>query len=254
MCLAGAWVQAQQPAGDGAAQVPVPSTTTGIALFRSACGFCHGADAGGAQGPALTTSHFFIDDDAGQALQELLKSGRPAKGMPAFPDLQPGDIGSLRAFVHSRLIAGTPRPTLDPAAILVGDAAAGRAFFEGSGRCSTCHSPSGDLQHVGSRFDPIVLQGRIVNPRVVGTNGADTHPAQVRVQPAQGETITGSLVQINDFFVTLVDNQGLRRTIVRNNDSPMITIDDPAEAHRQMMLVWSDQDLWNTTAYLASLK
>jgi cytochrome c oxidase cbb3-type subunit 3 len=43
-------------------------------------------------------------------------------------------------------------------------------------------------------------------------------------------------------------------TIARDNDVPKVVVHDPAEAHRQMLLHWSDRDLWNVTAYLASLK
>jgi mono/diheme cytochrome c family protein len=225
-----------------------------MALFRSACGFCHGADAGGAQGPPLTASHFFTDDDNGAALREFLKSGRPAKGMPPFPDLKDSDLAALRAFVRTRLIAGTARIRLDPASVLVGDARAGQAFFDGPGRCATCHSVTGDLQHIGSHYDPMVLQGRIVNPRVVGNGGPDMHPAQVHVHLPHGQDVSGTLIQINDFDVTLVDAQDVRRSFQRDNDVPRIVVDDPAEAHRQRMLQWSDQDLWNVTAYLASLK
>ena len=69
-----------------------------------------------------------------------------------------------------------------------------------------------------------------------------------------GELVTGQLVQVNDFFVTLIDESGSRRTIARNNDVPKVEIHDPAEAHRQMMLKWKDRDMWNVTAYLAGLK
>ena len=66
--------------------------------------------------------------------------------------------------------------------------------------------------------------------------------------------VHGRLVQVNAFFVTLVDGKGVRRTIERDNEVPKVEIDDPLEFHRRQMLKWTDQDMWNVTAYLASLK
>jgi mono/diheme cytochrome c family protein len=245
---------AQTPASDEAEHaVASPEVQQGMTLFRSSCGFCHGADAGGAQGPPLTSSPFFLVEDQGRSLADFLKTGRPASGMPPFASLAPNDITALRAFVRSRGEAA--QPAMKPTAILVGDPGAGRAFFEGRGHCADCHSVSGDLKGVGARYNPVILQGRIVNPRVVGVRGRGDHdPAQVQVTMPDGTVVSGQLRQINDFFVTLVDSYGVLHTIARDNDVPRVVVHDPAEAHRQMMLHWTDRDLWNVTAYLASLK
>ena len=37
--------------------------------------------------------------------------------------------------------------------IVVGDPKAGEAFFNGAGKCASCHSPTGDLAGVGSRYE-----------------------------------------------------------------------------------------------------
>jgi mono/diheme cytochrome c family protein len=247
-----------QPAGDGLAQPQAAAAAErGAPLYRSSCGFCHGADAGGAQGPNLTTSSFFKADDQGRSLGEFLKVGRPATGMPPFPTLAPEEVAAIHAFVRSRTGAAPARARMDPASILVGDAAAGRAYFEGAGGCTRCHSAAGDLKGVGGRYDAVVLQGRIVNPRVVGAGRPGTppaRPARVKVSLPGGRTLEGRLVQVNDFFVTLVDAAGVRRTLARDNETPKVEVSDPAEAHRQQMLRWTDRDLHDVTAYLASLK
>jgi cytochrome c oxidase cbb3-type subunit III len=251
----GLGAQAQQVASDGLAHALSADAQKGAPLFRSLCGFCHGAEAGGAQGPSLVASKFFTQDDHGAALAEFLKSGRPAVGMPPFPTLAQPDIALIDAFVRSH--AGTAQRTpMEPASILVGDAAAGKNFFEGEGHCVSCHSASGDLKDVGARFNPLVLQGRLINPRIVGVDRtrADPHPPQVTVTQPDGTVLTGELMQINDFFVTLKDSQGVRRTVARDNERPKVDVCDPAEAHRQAMLHLSDQHMWNLTAYLSSLK
>lgn len=242
------------PAGDGMAPRPSGGAEAerGATLYRPSCGFCHGAEAGGAQGPALTTSGFFTADDQGQALAAFLKVGRPANGMPPFPALPEDQVGAIHAFVRSRAAAGPARAKLNPSAILVGDAAAGRAYFEGEGRCATCHSTTADLKGVGTRYDAMQLQGRIINPRF--GQGPTNRPARVKVTGPRGGVVEGALVQINDFFVTLIDAKGVRRTIARDNDRPKVEVQDPAEAHRAMMLTWTDRNMHNVTAYLASLK
>jgi len=54
--------------------------------------------------------------------------------------------------------------------------------------------------------------------------------------------------------VTLVDGNGVRRTFDRDNDSPKVEISDPLEAHRQQMLVYTDEIMHNLIAYLVTLK
>src|SRR4029079_14805363 len=102
------------------------------------------------------------------------------------------------------------------AAILGGCGPAGSAYFNGAGRCSTCHSPTGDFKGIGAKYNPVVLQGRMINPRVVGGGRGVTvpppPPAMVKVTLPGGKVFAGRLVPVSDFFVTLVDGNGVRRT------------------------------------------
>ena len=230
----------------------------GRTLFASGCAFCHGADARGAQGPDLTRSLYVTSDEGGRLLGDFLKTGRPANGMPAFPMFTANDLSDLSAFLKGRAAAAMNRPPLDPASIVVGDAAKGAAYFNGAGRCSTCHSPAGDLKGVGAKYTPIVLQGRMVNPRVVGGGRGVAVPpppaATVKVTMPDGHMVGGRLVSVSDFFVTFVDSSGVRRTIDRDNETPKVEISDPLEAHRQQMLVYTDQIMHDLVAYLVTLK
>ena len=171
----------------------------------------------GAQGPDLTRSLYVLTDEDGKVLGDYLKIGRPETGMPAFPALPAAQLSDLAAFLRMRAAEGTGRPAMNPANIVVGDAAAGEAYFNGAGGCRTCHSPVGDLKGVGGKYNPVTLQGRMINPRVVtgGRRGAPpprTVPIQVKVTLAPGQVISGTLVSVDDFFVTLIDGAGNRRT------------------------------------------
>ena len=49
--------------------------------------------------------------------------------------------------------------------ILTGNAQAGETYFKGEGKCYTCHSVTGDLKGIGSKFDdPKLLQNFFVMP------------------------------------------------------------------------------------------
>ncbi|MEO8313611.1 MAG: c-type cytochrome [Pseudomonadota bacterium] len=246
--------------GDGMAvpaRLASDQAERGAGLFRPSCGFCHGAEGAGGQGMDLTSSEFFTKNDQGQGLAEFLKTGRPAAKMPPFPDIAAVDAAAIHAFVRSRTSTTAARAAFAPQSILVGNPAAGKTFFEGRGQCKSCHSPKGDFKGIGSRYDAVTLQGRMINPRVVGvgrgTSVPPPPPPHVRITLGK-RVVEGALIQVNDFFVTFADSRGQRQTIPRDGDSPRVEIRDPVEFHRQMMLKWQDTDMWNTTAYLASLK
>ena len=64
----------------------------------------------------------------------------------------------------------------------------------------------------------------------------------------------GHLARLDDFTVSVILEDGTRRTFTRNGADPKIQIDDPADAHRKLVPTLSDADMHNVTAYLWSLK
>ena len=90
--------------------------------------------------------------------------------MPAFqlPDEQ---IAAIATFLHSQITAAAYRRTYQIMNILVGDAKAGKAYFNGEGKCSGCHSEERDLKGIGAKYDPETLQGKIVMPRAARGGG-----------------------------------------------------------------------------------
>jgi mono/diheme cytochrome c family protein len=230
----------------------------GSGTYRAACAFCHGLDARGASGPDLARSLYVLNDDRGGELGPFLRVGRPANGMPAFPNLTDAESADLSAFLNSRIAESRSRPPMNPDGIVVGNAAAGQAYFNGAGGCSGCHAATGDLKGIGSRYNAMVLQGRMLNPRVVAAGRGQPVPnrtrATVTVTMAGGQVVSGTLQSISDFHVTLVDEAGNRRTIARDNEAPRVEVKDPAAAHLDLLGKYTDQDMWNLTAYLVTLK
>jgi cytochrome c oxidase cbb3-type subunit III len=228
-------------------------------VFEAQCGFCHGNDARGrAGGPDLARSLVVLADTKGKELTEFLRVGRPP-AMPAFPGLTDQQIADIAEFLHERLEAAKSRSLSDSTASLVGDAKAGEAYFNGSGRCTSCHSITGDLAHIAAKYDPATLQDRMINPRPAGGRGgpAPSTPRSTRtvtVTLPSGQTLSGKLEFVSEFVVTFVDNNGARRTFTRNGDNPKVVVTDPLQSHIDMLRTLQDKDMHNLTAYLWTLK
>ena len=233
-------------------------------VYEPQCGFCHGTDARGrAGGPDLARSLVVLADTGGKELAGFLRAGRPERGMPAFPNLTDQQITDIAEFLHERLEAARSRAATDTMASLVGDAKAGAAYFNGPGRCATCHSVTGDLAGIGAKYDPPTLQGRIVNPRPGSVFGGGRGPAPaasprstrtVTVTLANGQTVSGTLDYLSEFAVTLVEKSGARRTFKRDGDVPKVVVTDPLQAHFDMLRTFRDKDMQDLTAYLWTLK
>jgi len=238
-----------------------PATTSIVArgqqVFGQHCAFCHGADArGGAQGGSdLLQSPIVLEDQGGTGLGRFLAVGRPEKNMPKF-DLPRQRIVEIAAFLHERMSsASSSRSKAD---ILVGDPKAGAAYFNGPGRCTTCHSVTGDLARIGAKYDPVMLQGRMVVPRGRGGYpGGDNEgdlPLRATVTLSSGEILTGDVLYLSDFHLTVKDASGTRRTISRRGDVPKVDIVDPLHAHVALLRTLSDTSMHDLTAYLRTLK
>lgn len=235
------------------AKIDPAAVDRGNQVYRPSCGFCHGLDARGAAGPDLARSLVILNDAGGKELGAFLKGGRPDAGMPAFPTLTAEQSADLAAFLHSKIAESRARRPMDVNAILVGNAAEGAAFFNGEGKCRTCHDPNADFKGIGARYDPFVLQARIINPRG-GRGGTPIKPSTVKVILPSGQTVTGRLIAVDDFSVTLLDASGARRTFTRDNELPKVEISDPYQAHLDNFLTMTDKHMHDLTAYLVTLK
>jgi cytochrome c oxidase cbb3-type subunit III len=240
----------------------------GKQLMVAQCGFCHGSNArGGEKGPDLTRSEVVQGDEGGVQLGAFLKAGRPEKGMPKFT-LPDEAVQDLATYLHATIASVANRDRYKILDILVGDPKKGEAFFNGAGKCVTCHSVTGDLAGIGSKFDdPAVLQGRIVMPRGRRRRGPP-RPGQNETPPflepmaikasfttPSGESVDAPLIMLTDFSVTVYDaTTGQPRTFLRGNGQPAVTVTDPLQAHVDMVRRWNDADLHDMTAFLASLK
>jgi mono/diheme cytochrome c family protein len=231
----------------------------GKALYGVNCQFCHGADTrGGDSGPSLLRSQLVQEDQNGEGIAAVVQNGRPP-GMPKF-DFQAGQIADLAAFLHSFTINSRDPARNRPASILTGDAAAGQAYF--TAHCASCHSPAGDLKGIASKFtEPRALQQWWLLPGGDGRGGRGPTPAPGVVPPMTatitlrtGQRFEGRLARIDEFVVSIVDADGFTRSFRRDGESPYVEVKDPLERHKALLRVYTDGDIHDVTAYLATLQ
>jgi len=241
----------ERPPGDPAA------IERGRALYGVNCQFCHGADTrGGDSGPSLLRSGVVLDDQHGELIAPIVVNGRTDRGMPKFA-MTAEQIADIAAFIHTFKAAGYDESRRKPATILVGDATAGKAFF--AAKCAACHSADGDLRGVATRIaDERLLQQTFLMP---GTGGGRGAPPPVVVPPttatitlASGEKVEGRVERIDDFTVSIVTEDGQRRSFRTEDGAPRVEVHDPLQGHRDLLRVYADRDIHNVTAYLWTLK
>lgn len=226
----------------------------GGALFRQNCSFCHGRDAGGGEsGPDLTRSKLVTADVNGNKIGPVIRNGRPDKGMPHF-ELSDDEVASLVAFVHTQhkiALAGANgrrgaggRKGVDPSDLQTGNTDAGQQYFNGAGGCSNCHSPSGDLAGIASRYQGLQLEEQMLYPKHA--------KSKVTVTPASGEAISGTLAYLDEFTVGLTDSSGTYHSW-RTRDV-QYKVDSPVNAHVELFEKYTDADVHNLMAYLQTLR
>jgi cytochrome c oxidase cbb3-type subunit III len=232
-------------------------------VFATNCAGCHGPAAKGGPGaPDLVRSLLVLDDEKGLLIAPVIREGRPDKGMPKL-GLSEAQISDVVAWLHLQTYAAGHRGTYTFQNIVTGDAEKGKAYFDGAGKCSTCHSASGDLAGVGRKYDPLSLQSRWLQPRENrgrrgrsnASKGSGGTMPTVTVTLASGQSFSGKLEQIDDFTVSLRDSDGNFRSFARDTASPpRVEIQDPLQAHTEMLGKYTDADIHNVTAYLVTLK
>jgi len=226
----------------------------GEVRFGSQCGFCHGKDAaGGETGPDLTRAEIVAQDSHGDKLIPVIHAGRPNAGMPAFPSLTEAELNGIVAFLHTQMDKfaelGGGRRSVSPSDLASGNAAAGREYFQGAGKCASCHSATGDLAGIATKYQGLNLLRRILYPTGFGPAAASgTATFTLRT----GQTLVAPLVSVDDFSVTVLDPLGARQTYPLHDVKVKVT--DPLEAHFVQLGKYTDADIHNVYAYLETLK
>jgi cytochrome c oxidase cbb3-type subunit III len=276
VALAAGWAihasaQAPRPAmpraGVGPADRPAvdpAAADRGRKVWVSECITCHGTQARGTDtAPSLIRSLVILRDRYGSQLGPFLKKGHPTQSGTPSAALAEAQVVDLTHFLRQRIedtLRGSTAFT--EGNILTGDPAAGAAYFNGDGKCATCHTEkTNSLAGISSRLSgPVDVQQRMLFPGGRGgrsgrggAGGASPTAVTVTLTPVSGASMSGVLVEMDDLFVTFRDESGSIR-VVRRVPGLEIVKNDPLEAHHQLLDRISDKNIHDLVAYLETMK
>jgi putative heme-binding domain-containing protein len=217
----------------------------GARVFRQSCANCHGPDGNEIPGIDLGRGVFKTartDED----LVRIIQKGVPGTTMPPT---NMSDEQAKRVVSYLRSTAATK-----PTAKATGDAARGKALFEGKGGCVKCHRANGvgsrigpDLTRVGQLRRSIDLERSLIDP------AAEVLPAGrfYRVVTKEGATVTGRLLNIDTFTVQMMDMKEQLRSFTKANLKESGFIPSPMPSFKS---TFNTQELADVVSYLVSLK
>ena len=220
----------------------------GRSVWAAQCIDCHGTTARGTnKGANLVRSDMMWTDRYGNDLGPFLQKGHPMQSGTPSSSLSKTQVEELSHFIHQRLydtLRGSP--IFNAQNVLTGNVKDGATYFNGAGKCATCHSATGDLAGFGKN-NAVNIQQRFVFPR------ARTQKLTITVTPANGAAVTGTPIHIDDFDVALRDDKGEYRTWKRTPTLKVVK-NDPLQAHIELLDKITDKNMHDIVAYLETLK
>jgi cytochrome c oxidase cbb3-type subunit III len=242
----------------------------GKALWATHCINCHGTQARGSDtGPNIIRSETVNFDRSsptpGSVLGPYLKKGHQTQSGKPSASFADDEVVALAQFLRQR-VNDTMRgsPIFVAGDVLTGDAKAGEAYFNGEGRCATCHTATAhSLAGVARKYPSAVdLQQRMLFPggtagrgfgRAAAPAGPDPNAITVTIAPASGAAVSGTLVSEEDFYITYRDTGGQIR-VVRRAPGMKVTTINPLQGHIDLLDQMSDKYIHDVVAYLETMK
>ena len=235
----------------------------GTRVWTTECITCHGASAHGSDTvPSLLHSLLVLEDRGGNKLGPFLKKGHPTQSGTPSANLTDAQAADVMQFLRQKIndtLRGSP--VFKEGNVVTGDAAAGAAYFNGDGKCASCHSPTGNLAGIAGRYNPVDLQQRMLFPSAGRGAGGAPAPSAVKITvtiPAgrggAGPVVySGVPVQEDDFYVTLREASGTLRVIKRVAGLKVERV-DPIQEHHELLDRITDKTIHDLLAYLETLK
>lgn len=216
LLLVGIAVAISGIAGSALAQTQTRQYSTaniqaGYRLYSSQCALCHGNNGDGVAGINLARQQFRrVSTDAD--IRRTVTSGIAAAGMPPF-QFQPAELESIIAYIRSGF-------DVDGASFAVGDAARGKAIFEGIGGCAACHRVHGigsrtapDLSDIGALRKPSAIQRSILQPALA----MQPINRPVHIVMRDGRAIQGRRLNEDTETVQLITSEGQLMSVSKSD-------------------------------------
>jgi putative heme-binding domain-containing protein len=214
-------------------------------LYQASCATCHGPRGDTVRGVNLFSGRY-NRATSDEQLVRIVVTGIPGTAMPPnnYTDT---DAGMIVAYLRAAGAAGGMAPT--------GDAARGKAAFDGKGKCQGCHGPDG----VGTRTAPSLADvGAIRTPpelaRALLDPSAEIHPdfRTILAVTKAGVTITGRLMNQDSFTIQLLDSTGQLRGLQKADLKEYTMVrNSPMPSSRGVL---TPQEIDDVVAYLAGLR
>src|SRR6185295_2787604 len=162
LLLSGPRLAAQVPGSAHPGEYAPADIAYGSRLYDAQCTTCHSANGDGVGGVDLRSGKFrkaVTDQDLGR----VITNGIPGTGMQAFK-FDTAELTGVIAFIRNM-------NSFDRGSVKPGDAARGRALFDGKGQCRSCHRVDGegprsapDLSDVGANRSAASLLRSLTDP------------------------------------------------------------------------------------------
>jgi putative heme-binding domain-containing protein len=235
--------QAQAPLHDS--QYSDADIAYGATMYSSKCVTCHGTQGDGIGGVNLRSGTFrnaVIDRD----LERFIRAGSPA-GMPPFR-LDNAEMAGIIAYLRNM-------NAFDTAPVKTGDAARGRAIFDGKGACTRCHRiglagsrVAPNLSDIGSTRSAGSLQRSLVDP----TSQMMPINRPVRAVKKDGTVVAGRRLNEDTYSVQIIDDRERFHSLMKADlREYTISTTSPMPSYKGTL---SDEEIADVLAYLLSLK
>jgi putative heme-binding domain-containing protein len=213
-------------------------------LFTSSCTGCHGPEGDWVGGVSFSKGQFrrsTSDDD----LVRVIMRGIPNTPMPPS-NFSDGQAVTIVAYLRSLATVG--------GGSVPGDAARGKAVFDGKGQCLTCHSVHGSggrsgpaLTEIGSFRRAVDFERSILDPN-----------AEIRAENRQvrfdfgNVGLTGRLLNQDTFSLQIIDDKGELRSFAKSDIRELTVLKTSGmPSYRDKLTA---QELADVVRYLASLR
>jgi putative heme-binding domain-containing protein len=218
----------------------------GERVFKAICANCHGPDGNLIAGIDLGRGQFrraYTDRE----LAGVIANGIPNTPMPANLALSDEQVERIVAWLRSNAARRDVVTTR-------GDAARGKALFEGKGECLDCHRVAGEGSRLGPDLSGIGLLRRVAElEQSIVDPQAEVQPNNrfYRVVTADGREVKGRLLNRDSFTVQLLDEDERLRSFHLAALRSHGFMESPMPSYRKKL---SSAQVADVVAYLVSLQ